>query len=188
MNLIVEVADITLLEVDVIVNAANSSLLGGGGVDGAIHRAAGPGLLKECRKIRDTELPDGLPTGQAVATKAYELQALWVIHTVGPNRHAGEGDPHLLESAFRSSLELATQLGARSVAFPAIAAGAYGWGMDEVARVASSAFMAWNSAENGACRALQTIIFAVTNENARAIVDAALTLAGGSWEVDYGGH
>lgn len=184
MNLIVEVADITLLEVDVIVNAANSSLLGGGGVDGAIHRAAGPGLLKECRKIRDTELPDGLPTGQAVATKAYELQALWVIHTVGPNRHAGEGDPHLLESAFRSSLELATQLGARSVAFPAISAGAYGWGMDEVARVAASAVMAWNSAENGACRALQTIIFAVTNENARVLFESALTLAAGSFEVD----
>ena len=129
-------------------------------------------------------MPDGLPTGQAVATKAYDLQALWVIHTVGPNRHAGEGDPHLLESAFRNSLELATQLGARSVAFPAISAGAYGWGMEEVARVAASAVMAWNSAENAACRALQTIIFAVTNENARAIFESALTLAAGSFEVD----
>ncbi|MDK8350816.1 O-acetyl-ADP-ribose deacetylase [Gleimia europaea] len=184
MNIIVEVADITLLEVDVIVNAANSSLLGGGGVDGAIHRAAGPGLLKECRKIRDRELPDGLPTGQAIATKAYDLQAFWVVHTVGPNRHAGEDDPHLLESAFWNSLELAAQLGARSVAFPAISAGTYGWGMDEVARVAASAVMAWNSAENDACRALQTIIFAVTNENARVLFESALTLAAGSFDVD----
>ncbi|EPD29436.1 O-acetyl-ADP-ribose deacetylase [Gleimia europaea] len=184
MNLIVEVADITVLEVDAIVNAANSSLLGGGGVDGAIHRAAGPGLLEECRKIRTNELPEGLPTGQAIATRAYDLPALWVIHTVGPNRHAGENDPHLLESAFRNSLELATQLGARSVAFPAISAGAYGWEMDEVARVAASAVTTWNVSESGLCRALQTVIFAVTNERARDAFEAALTATAGTFEVD----
>jgi len=128
--------DITAQAVDAIVNAANSSLLGGGGVDGAIHAAAGPALLAECRQLRQTSLPDGLPVGQAVATGAGDLPARWVIHTVGPNRHAGQTDPALLASCFRTSLAEAVRVGARSVAFPAVSAGIYGWDRAEVARIA----------------------------------------------------
>lgn len=128
--------DITTQPVDAIVNAANSGLLGGGGVDGAIHRAAGPGLLAACRELRATTLPDGLPTGQAVATAAFDLPSRWVIHTVGPNRHAGQTDPALLASCFTTSLQVARALGAQSVAFPAVSAGVYGWDVDEVARIA----------------------------------------------------
>ena len=128
--------DITNQEVDAVVNAANSGLLGGGGVDGAIHRAAGPRLLQACRELRATELPDGLPVGEAVATPDFDLPARWVIHAVGPNRHAGQTDPALLRAAFRSSLELAQELGCRSVAVPAISAGVYGWDAESVARAA----------------------------------------------------
>lgn len=128
--------DITVQEVDAIVNAANSSLLGGGGVDGAIHRAAGPGLLEACRGLRATSLPEGLPVGRAVATPGFDLPASWVIHTVGPNRHAGQTDPGLLRSAFDSSLDLAEELGCSSVAVPAVSAGVYGWDAHEVARTA----------------------------------------------------
>ena len=128
--------DITVQAVDAIVNAANSSLLGGGGVDGAIHRAAGPALLAECRELRRTTLPDGLAVGGAVATGAGDLAARWVIHTVGPNRHAGQTEPELLASCFASSLREAVRVGAASVAFPAVSAGIYGWDVTEVARIA----------------------------------------------------
>ncbi|MDO5678440.1 MAG: O-acetyl-ADP-ribose deacetylase [Propionibacteriaceae bacterium] len=128
--------DITEQQVDAIVNAANSSLLGGGGVDGAIHRAAGPGLLADCRRLRETSLPDGLPAGEAVATDAHLLPARWVIHTVGPNRHAGQTDPSVLAACFRNSLRVAGELGATGVAFPAVGAGVYGWDADEAARIA----------------------------------------------------
>ena len=128
--------DITTQHVDAIVNAANSSLLGGGGVDGAIHRAAGPRLLAECRELRGAAYPHGLPVGEAVATGAGDLPAHWVIHTVGPNRHAGQTDPAQLASCFEESLREAVRVGARSVAFPAISAGVYGWDTDEVARIA----------------------------------------------------
>jgi O-acetyl-ADP-ribose deacetylase (regulator of RNase III) len=128
--------DITTEQVDAIVNAANSALLGGGGVDGAIHRAAGPDLLAQCRQVRAEQWPDGLPVGEAVATGTGRLPARWVIHTVGPNRHAGQTDPDLLASCFRRSLEVAAEVGARTVAFPAISAGVYGWAADEVARIA----------------------------------------------------
>ena len=131
--------DITAQTTDAIVNAANSSLLGGGGVDGAIHRAAGPGLLAACHALRATTLPGGLPVGDAVATEGFDLPARWVIHTVGPNRHAGETDPALLASCFNRSLEVATGLGARSISFPAVSAGIYGWDADEVARIAVAA-------------------------------------------------
>jgi O-acetyl-ADP-ribose deacetylase (regulator of RNase III) len=131
--------DITTRAVDAIVNAANSSLLGGGGVDGAIHRAAGPELLAACKELRRTELPDGLPVGAAVATPGFRLPARWVIHTVGPNRNAGQTDPALLASCFRESLGLAETLGARSVAFPAVSAGVYGWDAREVAETAFDA-------------------------------------------------
>jgi O-acetyl-ADP-ribose deacetylase (regulator of RNase III) len=131
--------DITTERIDAIVNAANSSLIGGGGVDGAIHLAAGPRLLAECRELRDTAYPHGLPVGEAVATGAGDLPARWVIHTVGPNRHVGQTDPALLASCFEASLKEAVRVGARSVAFPAISAGVYGWDADEVARIAVAA-------------------------------------------------
>ena len=133
------VGDITAERVDAIVNAANSSLLGGGGVDQAIHRAAGPSLLAECRELRRTHFPHGLDVGDAVATAAGDLPCRWVIHTVGPNRHRGQTDPALLSSCFTRCLDVAVELGASSLAFPAVSAGAYGWDADEVARVAVAA-------------------------------------------------
>lgn len=131
--------DITVQEVDAIVNAANSSLLGGSGVDGAIHAAAGPELLAECRRVRAERFPQGLPVGEAVATGGGRLFARWVIHTVGPNRHAGETDPRLLSSCFTTSLEVASSVGATSVALPAVSAGVYGWDGADVARIAIAA-------------------------------------------------
>jgi len=131
--------DITTEHVDAIVNAANGSLLGGGGVDGAIHRAAGPALLMECRELRRTVYPGGLPVGDAVATGAGDLPARWIIHTVGPNRHAGQTDPAQLASCFETSLREAARVGARSVAFPAVSAGVFGWEADDVARIAVAA-------------------------------------------------
>lgn len=131
--------DITTQQVDAIVNAANRSLMGGGGVDGAIHRAAGPRLQHECRELRRTTYPQGLGVGKAVATGAGSLPASWVIHTVGPNRHMGETDPHLLASCFQSCLAEAVRVGARSVALPAVSAGVYGWEAGEVARIAVAA-------------------------------------------------
>jgi O-acetyl-ADP-ribose deacetylase (regulator of RNase III) len=128
--------DITTQEVDAVVNAANSSLLGGGGVDGAIHRAGGPAILAECKELRATRYPDGLPTGQAVATTAGNLPARWVIHTVGPVYAKKEDRSHLLASAYRESLRVADELGARSVAFPAVSAGIYGWPLADAARIA----------------------------------------------------
>jgi O-acetyl-ADP-ribose deacetylase (regulator of RNase III) len=128
--------DITEQSVDAIVNAANSSLLGGGGVDGAIHRAGGPEILAECRRLREKSLPGGLPTGDAVATTAGRLDARWVIHTVGPVYSAREDRSALLASAYRRSLEVAAGLGAASVAFPAVSAGIYGWPIEDAARVA----------------------------------------------------
>jgi O-acetyl-ADP-ribose deacetylase (regulator of RNase III) len=128
--------DITNERVDAIVNAANSSLMGGGGVDGAIHAAAGPSLLEECRQLRATTHREGLSVGEAVATGAGNLPARWVVHTVGPNRHRGQTDPRLLASCFASSLRVAREVGARSIAFPAVSAGIYGWDSAEVAQVA----------------------------------------------------
>ncbi|HEY2191423.1 MAG TPA: O-acetyl-ADP-ribose deacetylase [Actinomycetospora sp.] len=128
--------DITTQEVDAIVNAANSTLLGGGGVDGAIHRAGGPAILEACRELRATMLPDGLPTGQAVATTAGRLRATHVIHTVGPVFAKREDRSGLLASAYRESLRVADEVGARTVAFPAVSAGIYGWPMDDAARIA----------------------------------------------------
>lgn len=134
--------DITRQEVDAIVNAANSSLLGGGGVDGAIHRAGGPAILDECRAIRARQWPDGLPTGKAVATTGGRLAARWVIHTVGPV-YAEHDDPApLLASCHSEALRVADELGAESIAFPAISTGVYGYPVPEAARVALDAVRA----------------------------------------------
>ncbi len=151
--------DLTRESVDAIVNAANSSLLGGGGVDGAIHAAAGPRLLHECRQIRRTSHPDGLPVGQAVATGAGDLPCRWVIHTVGPNRHRGQTDPALLAACFTNSLDEGARVGARSVAFPAVSAGAYGWAADEVARVAVAAVRGWVTEHVGAVDLVRFVLF-----------------------------
>ena len=136
----VVVGDITRERVDAIVNAANSTLLGGAGVDGAIHRAGGPAILAECRELRRTRYPEGLPTGEAVATTAGDLPARCVIHTVGPiyGRHDGR-EAELLADCYRNSLRLAAGRGLASIAFPAISTGAYGYPREEAARVASEA-------------------------------------------------
>ena len=162
--------DITLERTDAIVNAANSALLGGGGVDGAIHAAAGPELLAECRALRRTTLPDGLPVGDAVATGAGRLGARWVIHTVGPNAHRGQTDPALLASRFTRSLEVAAGLGARSVAFPAVSAGVYGWDVADVARIAVRATREW---ARGAASGPELVRFVLFSDPALAAFAAA---------------
>lgn len=123
--------DITAFTVDAIVNAANNALAGGGGVDGAIHRAGGAAIDEECRALRRTTLPDGLPTGQAVATGAGMLAARWVIHTVGPVFSAEEDRSGLLRSCYTASLAVADELGAETIAFPLISAGVFGWPKDD---------------------------------------------------------
>jgi O-acetyl-ADP-ribose deacetylase (regulator of RNase III) len=147
-RVLVKVGDLTVEEVDAIVNAANSTLLGGGGVDGAIHRAGGPGILEECRRIRHDRLPDGLPTGEAVMTTAGNMPARFVIHTVGPiygeNR---AGDAELLAACYRNSLQLAVDNSLSTVAFPAISTGVYGYPRDEAAQVSSAAIAEFLSVE-----------------------------------------
>ncbi|MER5777989.1 O-acetyl-ADP-ribose deacetylase [Streptomyces sp. NPDC002039] len=128
--------DITTEEVDAVVNAANSSLLGGGGVDGAIHRRGGPEILAACEDLRRSHYGKGLPTGRAVATTAGRLPARHVIHTVGPVWSRDDDRSELLASCYRESLRVADELGARTVAFPAISTGIYGWPMDDGARIA----------------------------------------------------
>jgi O-acetyl-ADP-ribose deacetylase (regulator of RNase III) len=134
--------DITRVEVDAVVNAANSSLLGGGGVDGAIHRVGGPTILEECRELRASRYGRGLATGQAVATGAGRLLARWVIHTVGPVYSPMEDRSALLADCHRNVLRVADELGASTVAFPAISTGVYGWPIEDAARIALGTVLA----------------------------------------------
>lgn len=136
MDIVVQQGDITTVEVDAIVNAANQSLLGGGGVDGAIHAAGGPEILEATKHLRATTLPDGLETGDAVATTAGKLPARWVIHTVGPVYAKTIDRRDQLISAYRRSMEVADELCATSIAFPTISAGVYGWPHDDAVAVA----------------------------------------------------
>ncbi|MFI7428327.1 O-acetyl-ADP-ribose deacetylase [Micromonospora sp. NPDC049836] len=136
MDTVLIAGDITAQRVDAIVNAANSSLLGGGGVDGAIHRAGGPAILEACRALRASRYGRGLPTGQAVATTAGNLPARWVVHTVGPVFSPREDRSALLRDCYANSLAVADELGATSVAFPLISAGVYGWPVDDAVRQA----------------------------------------------------
>lgn len=133
-RLVVTTGDITGMDVDAVVNAANSSLMGGGGVDGAIHRAGGNLILDECRKIRETSYPEGLPAGEAVITTGGRLRASYVIHTVGPVWHGGNrGEEKLLYNAYYNSLALAGEKGIKSIAFPAVSTGVYGYPKDKAA-------------------------------------------------------
>jgi O-acetyl-ADP-ribose deacetylase (regulator of RNase III) len=164
--------DITQAQVDAIVNAANSSLLGGGGVDGAIHAAAGPRLLEACRELRATTLPDGLGVGDAVVTPGFDLPAAWVVHTVGPDRHRGQTDPAMLASCFTRSLGVAADAKARTVAFPAVSAGVYGWDAAEVARIAVDAVRTWDDENAGAVDEVRFVLFSA---DVLAVFEQALT-------------
>ncbi|HEU4424012.1 MAG TPA: O-acetyl-ADP-ribose deacetylase [Pilimelia sp.] len=146
MDITLVQGDITRERVDAIVNAANSSLLGGGGVDGAIHRAGGPAILAECRALRTSRYGRGLPTGQAVATTAGNLPARWVIHTVGPVWSATEDRAALLRDCYTNALRVADDLGAQTVAYPLISAGIYGWPADDAVRQALTALRAAETA------------------------------------------
>ena len=139
-RVVVKVGDITKEDVDAVVNAANGSLMGGGGVDGAIHRAGGPEILKECKEIRRVQYPDGLPTGQAVITTAGKMTAKYVIHTVGPvYERGGKDKAELLAACYRNSMKLAVEKGLKTMAFPAISTGVYGYPLEEAAKVSSAA-------------------------------------------------
>lgn len=162
--------DITEQHVDAVVNAANSSLLGGGGVDGAIHRRGGPAILEECRALRAGRYGGGLPTGQAVATTAGDLPARWVIHTVGPVYSPAEDRSELLRSCYRESLLVAAELGARTVAFPAVAAGTYGWPLADAAWQAVTAVRACSP--SGVDEVRFVLLGAVAYDAFRAAVDA----------------
>ena len=166
MQVQVRRGDITEDDCDAIVNAAQSSLLGGGGVDGAIHRAGGPAVLAACRALRATAYPDGLPEGHAVATVAGELSADWVIHTVGPKhwKHP-DGGVALLASCHTSSLDVAHALGVRSVAFPAVSCGAYGWSPEDAAPIAVAAVLGW--AQQQPLTTVEVVRFVLFNDEAR---------------------
>jgi len=147
-KVLVKVGDLTKENVDAIVNAANGTLLGGGGVDGAIHRAGGPEILKECKEIRRVQYPDGLPTGRAVITTAGKMPAKHVIHTVGPvYGRGGKDKAELLAACYRNSLALAAENGLKAIAFPAISTGIYGYPLDEAAQVSSQAIQQFLSSD-----------------------------------------
>jgi O-acetyl-ADP-ribose deacetylase (regulator of RNase III) len=148
-RVLIKVGDITKENVDAIVNAANGTLMGGGGVDGAIHRAGGPAILEACKEIRRTQYPDGLPTGQAVITTAGKMAAKHVIHTVGPvYGRGGKDKAELLAACYRNSLNLAMENSLASIAFPAISTGVYGYPLNEAATVSSRAIEQFLSSDN----------------------------------------
>ncbi len=166
-----ELGDITAQHVDAVVNAANRSLMGGGGVDGAIHRRGGPAILAECREIRRTRFPDGLPPGEAVATTAGDLPARWVIHTVGPVFSRSEDRSDVLASCHTSSLRVADEIGARTVAFPAISTGVYGYPVELAAPVAVGAV-------RDADTTVELVRFVLFDRTALAAFEAALGTPG----------
>jgi O-acetyl-ADP-ribose deacetylase len=168
MQLTIVRGDITGQRVDAIVNAANSALLGGGGVDGAIHRRGGPAILAACRDLRAGRYRDGLPAGQAVATTAGDLPARWVIHTVGPVYSPVQDRSAVLASCYAESLRIAGELGARTVAFPAISTGAFGWPAADAARIAIAAVRQQEPA-------LDEARFVLFSDELRAAFTAALT-------------
>jgi O-acetyl-ADP-ribose deacetylase len=159
VRLTVVQGDITAQRVDVIVNAANSTLLGGGGVDGAIHRRGGPAILAACHALRAGRCRDGLPAGQAVATTAGDLPARWVIHTVGPVYSPADDRSAALASCYTESLRVAAELGARAVAFPAVSAGAYGWPAEDAARIAVTAVRQSGPATDAALDEVRFVLF-----------------------------
>ncbi len=163
--------DITDIAADAIVNAANPSLMGGGGVDGAIHRKGGPQILAECKKIRATQWPAGLPTGKAVITTAGKLKAKRVIHTVGPVWHGGNhGEPELLAQAYQNSLQTAVDNGLKTVAFPSISTGAYGFPIKDASRIALQAVKTFLEKETVLCE----VVFVLFSEaDLNVYVDAA---------------
>ncbi|HEU4526759.1 MAG TPA: O-acetyl-ADP-ribose deacetylase [Actinomycetota bacterium] len=165
--------DLTLEDVDAIVNAANPGLMGGGGVDGAIHRRGGRAILAECKEIRRTRFPDGLPTGEAVATRGGKLRARWVIHTVGPIYGEVDDAASLLARCHISALRVADEVGARTVAFPAISTGVYGYPVEEAAPVAVRAVFS-------AATEVEEVRFVLFDPRAYEAFTAALEAAGRS--------
>jgi O-acetyl-ADP-ribose deacetylase (regulator of RNase III) len=178
-RMVVERGDITQLAVDAIVNAANSSLLGGGGVDGAIHRAAGPELMAECRTL------GGCPTGEARITRGYRLPARWVIHTVGPVwRGGGHGEDDALALCYRNSLALAAQRGARTVAFPAISTGIYGFPLERATTIAVRETLVFLSDHPE----IEQVMFVCFGERAQQVYEAEVArIAGGATGGEAGG-
>jgi len=163
--------DITDMETEAIVNAANSSLMGGGGVDGAIHRKGGPKILEECKQIRATDWPEGLPTGKAVITSAGNLKAKHVIHTVGPVWRGGNrGEPELLAQAYQNSLRIAVSNGLKTVAFPSISTGAFSYPIEDASRIALKAVKDFLEKEDR----LSEVVFVLFFEHdLRVYIDAA---------------
>jgi O-acetyl-ADP-ribose deacetylase (regulator of RNase III) len=164
--------DIADVETDAVVNAANSTLLGGGGVDGAIHRKGGPKILEECKRIRETEWPDGLPTGKAVITSGGNLKAKYVIHTVGPVWVGGfHVEAELLKQAYRNTLKLAVSKGLKTIAFPSISTGAYGYPIEEASRMAVGTVRSFLENEDK----LEKVIFVLFSDKAFDIYLKAAT-------------
>ncbi|MCF4006872.1 O-acetyl-ADP-ribose deacetylase [Corynebacterium uropygiale] len=171
MTVTMQSGDITSIPVDAIVNAANPGLLGGGGVDGAIHRAGGPEILAECQELRRTRLPEGLPRGEAVSTTAGRLPARWVIHTAGPVYSRGEDRSAVLRSCYRSCLSEAARLGARRVSFPLISAGVYGWPLEDAAQIAVDSCSA---ALKGEAQGVEEVILVAYSPDAEEALRRAL--------------